>query len=79
MNFEDGVEGCCNTPGGELSGLTFGIRKFNVIGRGILYLIQLTIGSNLSVLSWKLFSIRVEKVSSRSESNHNPLIIIKAT
>ncbi len=35
--FEDGVEACYITPGGEVSGLTYGDRKFNMVGKGIFF------------------------------------------
>jgi hypothetical protein len=34
IKFDDGVEICYVTPGGELSGLIYGDRRFNIIGKG---------------------------------------------
>lgn len=44
VKFDDGIEICFICPGGELSGLTHGDRKFNIVGKCINYSIQLTIG-----------------------------------
>jgi hypothetical protein len=34
VRFDDGEEVCFITPGGEVSGLTYGDRKFNMVGKG---------------------------------------------
>lgn len=39
VNFENGSEVCFITPGGEVSGLTYGDRKFNIVGKCNNYLI----------------------------------------
>ena len=39
IKFDDGMEGCYITPGGEVSGLTYGDRKFNMVGKGIFLII----------------------------------------
>lgn len=33
IEFDDGMVGCYVTPGGEVSGLTYGDRKFNMVGK----------------------------------------------
>jgi hypothetical protein len=33
IEFDDGMEVCYITPGGEVSGLAYGSRKFNIIGK----------------------------------------------
>ena len=33
--YDDGLEICYTSPGGEISGLTYGDRKFNLVGKGI--------------------------------------------
>lgn len=35
IKFDDGMIGCYITPGGEVSGLAYGDRKFNMVGKGI--------------------------------------------
>lgn len=37
IQFDDGLIGCYVTPGGEVSGLTYGDRKFNMVGKCTLY------------------------------------------
>ena len=44
VQFEDGEEMCFILPGGEVSGLTYGDRKFNMVGKGKIILIKLIIG-----------------------------------
>lgn len=34
VNFDDGTKVCFCSAGGEVSGVTYGDRKFNVIGKG---------------------------------------------
>ena len=34
VRFDDGEEMCFILPGGEVSGLTYGDRKFNMVGKG---------------------------------------------
>lgn len=36
VTFDDGDEICFMTPGGEISGLTFGERKLNLVGKCII-------------------------------------------
>jgi len=33
IEFDDGTDICFITPGGEVSGLTYGDRKFNLVGK----------------------------------------------
>ena len=39
IQFDDGMEICYITPGGEVSGLTYGDRKFNMVGKGKYFII----------------------------------------
>lgn len=38
VKFDDGIEVCYMTPGGEVSGLVYGDRKFNMVGKGSIML-----------------------------------------
>lgn len=52
IRYDDGKEFCYTTPGGEVMGLTFGARKFNMVGRCNYSFIQLITGLSLSVCLW---------------------------
>ncbi len=41
---------CFLLPGGEVSGLTYGDRKFNMVGKGNYTLIKHTIGLSLLII-----------------------------
>jgi hypothetical protein len=38
IEFDDGSDLCFITPGGEISGLTYGDRKFNLVGKCNVYI-----------------------------------------
>ena len=78
MKFADRVEICFVAPGGEISGLTAGDRKFNVTGKCTSHLIKLTTGSLIQTSWSKLVSIPSRKVSFQSENNRNLPITLKA-
>lgn len=77
IKFEDGMEICYITPGGQVSGLTYGDRKFNMVGKGKYFFIQLTIGYSLKVCFFNQSLIQQEKASSQLASKNNLLIIYK--
>ena len=51
VSFDDGTDVCFITPGGEVSGLAYGDRKFNVVGKCNSFLTQLIIGLKKKILS----------------------------
>lgn len=77
IKFEDGMEACYITPGGEVSGLTYGDRKFNMVGKCKYFFTQLTIGYSLKVCLLNQYLIQQEKGSSQLASKNNLLIIFK--
>lgn len=61
INFDDGTKICFCSPGGEVSGLTYGDRKFNSQGKGKFIVIQHIVGHKHKIISLKLYSIRLKK------------------
>lgn len=60
VKFTDGMEICFITSGGEVSGLTHGDRKFNLVGKGIFFFIKHIFGlqGRTSSCSWFLIPTR---------------------
>lgn len=63
VKFDDGMEICYITPGGEVSGLTYGDRKFNIVGKGTCYIIQVIIGLKAKIFLFSLHLTLRKKVS----------------
>jgi hypothetical protein len=78
VHFEDGVEVCFVTPGGELKGLVYGERKFNIVGKCNCFLIQPTSGSPLRTCSWRFPSTLPRRASSRWASKSSLLTTSRA-
>ena len=77
VTFDDGLQICFITPGGEISGLTTGDRKFNLTGKCISIFIQPITGSLKQTLSLRWYSTHSKKACFHSENNKNLLTTSK--
>lgn len=71
IDFDDGTKMCCCTAGGEVSGLVYGDRKFNVQGKGRVLFTQAIAGPQQKTFLLRLFTIHQKKVSFQWKNNNN--------
>jgi hypothetical protein len=79
VRFPDHTEVCFMTPGGEVSGLAHGDRKFNFVGKCSFFSMQLTIGWPRRIWSLSSLSTPIARASSLSASSNSHVTTSKAS